>query len=221
MGKARAFCIGLAMIALATVSGTAGSAQAQQSLNFIRDAEIEHIIRTFARPIFDAAGIDADAVTFALVRDRTINAFVAGGMNIFIYTGLLQEVDSPEQLIGVIAHETGHIAGGHLSRLRQQLAQAQTQSIIAMILGVGVYKDASGATPVMAAVKAAGGGKFTINGSETSKDPALTGLNWTEVLAAELRLPAPCAAQTEIRCAASLAETSRPRASPPTSGSQR
>lgn len=48
------------------------------------------------------------------------------------------------------------------------------------------------------AVKAAGGGKFTINGSETSKDPALTGLNWTEVLAAEMRLPAPCAAQTGL-----------------------
>ena len=152
MGKARAFCIGLAMIALATVSGTAGSAQAQQSLNFIRDAEIEHIIRTFARPIFDAAGIDADAVTFALVRDRTINAFVAGGMNIFIYTGLLQEVDSPEQLIGVIAHETGHIAGGHLVRGEEAMENASIESILAMIVGVGAAVASGNAGAGMATI---------------------------------------------------------------------
>jgi len=142
------------MVALAAVIGVAGSAQAQQGrqMNFIRDAEIEHIIRTFSRPIFDAAGIDADSVTFALVRDRTINAFVAGGMNIFLYTGLLQEADSPEQLIGVIAHETGHIAGGHLVRGEEAMENASIESILAMIVGVGAAVASGNAGAGMATV---------------------------------------------------------------------
>lgn len=70
-----------------------------------------------------------------LVNDKSLNAFVAGGMKLFIHTGLLQKSENPEQVIGVIAHETGHIAGGHLSRLKQKMQGASAESILGYILG--------------------------------------------------------------------------------------
>ena len=101
----------------------------------IRDAEIENIIRDYSTPIFNTAGLDASAVEINLVNDPRLNAFVAGGQRMFINTGLLMRATKPEEVIGVIAHETGHIAGGHLARLQEELRNAETKSIIAMILG--------------------------------------------------------------------------------------
>lgn len=91
-----------------------------QGLALIRDAEIENTIRSYSTPLFAAAGLDANAVDVYLVNDKRLNAFVAGGMNLFINTGLLQASETPGEVIGVIAHETGHIAGGHLARTHSQ-----------------------------------------------------------------------------------------------------
>jgi predicted Zn-dependent protease len=116
---------------------TGGPAEAQRRLQFLRDAETEHIIRTMARPIFEAAGVDPDAVQIVLVNDQTLNAFVAGGQNIFLHTGLLLQAEDPLQLLGVIAHETGHIAGGHLIRSREAIDGASAQALLSLLLGVG------------------------------------------------------------------------------------
>src|SRR6185312_11483628 len=72
-----------------------------------------------------------------IINDRSFNAFVADGRRIFVNGGALMDSETPNQIIGVLAHETGHIAGGHLARLREAVSAATTQSIIAMILGVG------------------------------------------------------------------------------------
>ena len=71
-----------------------------------------------------------------IVESNTVNAFVAEGMNEFFYTGLLQLADSPEQLAGVIAHETGHIAGGHLIRGKEEMRNATAEAILGMVLAV-------------------------------------------------------------------------------------
>jgi len=104
---------------------------------FIRDAEIEAIIAEFTAPLFTAAGLDPSAVRVYIVKDDTINAFVAGGMNIFVFSGLLLKAERPAQLIGVIAHETGHIRGGHLARRNDALRAATIEAIVACILGIG------------------------------------------------------------------------------------
>ena len=106
-----------------------------QGLRLIRDTEIENTIRVYTAPLFRAAGIDASSVQIYLVNDQRLNAFVAGGMRIFIHTGLLQTAKTPGQVIGVLAHEIGHISGGHLARLQEGLKAATAQSIIATILG--------------------------------------------------------------------------------------
>ena len=124
------FC--LALLALAPVR----TAVAQQGhLSLIRDAEIESTIRTFITPIWRVAGLDPEAVAIMIVQDNSLNAFVAGGQRIFINTGLLMRTESPNQLIGVLAHETGHIAGGHLARQQEELRNLSTMQILETLLG--------------------------------------------------------------------------------------
>ncbi len=108
---------------------------AQEKISFIRDDEIESTIRRFATPLFEAAGLDASGVRIYLVNDPRLNAFVAGGQNLFINTGLILRSRSANQLIGVIAHETGHISGGHLARTQDAMRNATAQAIIAMVAG--------------------------------------------------------------------------------------
>ena len=112
------------------------AAHAQQGPNLIRDAEIEGLMRLYAKPIFKAAGINPDAVKVYLIADPRINAFVAGGQRVFINTGLITRSDTPNEVIGVLAHESGHIAGGHLAKMNSALAQAGTEQLIGMLIGV-------------------------------------------------------------------------------------
>ncbi|MBX2831656.1 MAG: M48 family metalloprotease [Rhodospirillales bacterium] len=90
----------------------------------------------YATPIFKAAGLDPNGVSIYIVSDNSLNAFVAGGQKLFINTGLLLKAETPEQVIGVMAHETGHITGGHLSRVHDQLRNASAISILSTIAGV-------------------------------------------------------------------------------------
>jgi predicted Zn-dependent protease len=122
------------LLSLSLLSGTAFAAP-QRGPNLIRDAEIEGLLRMFARPIFKAAGINPASVKVYVIADPSINAFVAGGQRIFIHTGLITRSDSPNEVIGVLAHETGHIAGGHLARMNSELASANVESIIGMLIG--------------------------------------------------------------------------------------
>ncbi len=110
------------------------SAQAQR-MSLIRDAEIENTIRAYSTPLWQAAGLTPDSISIHLVNDDSLNAFVAGGQNLFIHTGLLIRSENASQVIGVIAHESGHIAGGHLSRTSDAIDSAMTSSIIGMVLG--------------------------------------------------------------------------------------
>jgi predicted Zn-dependent protease len=113
-------------------------AQAEQrGPPIIRDAETEQLLREYTQPILRSAGLAQQNIQVVIINDRSFNAFVADGRRIFVNGGALMESETPNQIIGVLAHETGHIAGGHLARLREAVAAATTQSIIAMILGVG------------------------------------------------------------------------------------
>lgn len=122
------------MVSLAALALTCPAA-AQDAPGLIRDAEIESLIRDYATPLWKTAGLDADFVQIYLVNDQQINAFVGGGQRLFINTGLLMKADRPNMVIGVIAHETGHLAGGHELRIQEALEDATAQSIIGYVLG--------------------------------------------------------------------------------------
>lgn len=102
----------------------------------IRDTEIERFLDSVSRPIFQAAGLAPSDVRVFIINDDKINAFVAGGQNLFLNTGLLVRAETPEQVAGVIAHETGHIAGGHLSRVYLARDQAWYKMIGGAVLGL-------------------------------------------------------------------------------------
>ena len=132
----------LTAIAVGAAAGPAAiPARAQDSttrgMPVIRDAEIEQLLRDYAQPILRAAGLAKQNVRVVVLGDRSFNAFVMDGRHIFVNAGALFDAKTPNEIIGVFAHETGHLAGGHLQRLREQLASAQTASIIALMAGIG------------------------------------------------------------------------------------
>ncbi|MDO9060799.1 MAG: M48 family metalloprotease, partial [Bradyrhizobium sp.] len=106
-------------------------------LRVLRDTESEQLLREYTRPILRAAGMEKQNIQMVIINESAFNAFVADGRRIFVNYGAIMQSETPNQIIGVMAHETGHLAGGHLSKLREQLAAAQTQMIIAMLLGAG------------------------------------------------------------------------------------
>ncbi len=120
------------------------------ALSLIRDTEIETIIHKEADPVFVAAGLDPKQVRIYLISDHDPNAFTAGGQNIFISTGLILETKNPNQLVGVIAHETGHIAGGHIAR-SGAFGRAATAPML-LSIGLGILAALAGAPGAGAAL---------------------------------------------------------------------
>src|SRR3984885_14252186 len=131
----------IAIAAAAAVALASFPARAQTGssagIPMIRDAETEQLLRDYTAPIFRAAGLTQQNVQVVIIDDKQFNAFVMDAHRIFVNLGALMQSETPNQLIGVFAHESGHIVGGHLSKMRQELANAQTAMIVAMLLGVG------------------------------------------------------------------------------------
>lgn len=118
-----------------------------KSVPIVRDAEIEALVSDYATPVINAAGLGKHAIKIVLVNNPSFNAFV-DGRRIFINTGALLQAETPNEIIGVLAHETGHLAGGHQFKLREQLANAKTMAVVAGLIGIGAVVGG-----------AAGGGK--------------------------------------------------------------
>jgi predicted Zn-dependent protease len=118
------------------------SAAVAQGIPLIRDTETENLLKDYSRPIFKAAGLGSH-VTMRIVKSDSFNAFVIDGLNVFINTGTLMQAKTPNEVIGVIAHETGHITGGHLAALRTRIARDQTKALLLMVLGIGAMVGAA------------------------------------------------------------------------------
>ena len=130
--------IGVALAASLALAPVAEAQAQSRGASLIRDAEIEATLRAYADPIFAAAGLDTSAVQVHIINDKQINAFVSNGMQIFIHTGMLTGAKTPNELIGVIAHETGHIQGGHLARRKEELENRTIEAIIGILAGVAI-----------------------------------------------------------------------------------
>jgi len=168
------FAARLTLVLSITFSFVAGAlapvAAQQRSVSLVRDAEIEALVAEYARPILEAAGLSRSGIEIVLVNDNSFNAFVAG-RRIFMHTGALLMSESPNEIIGVLAHEAGHIAGGHQQRLREQLARAQTMAVLATLLGVGA---AVGGSMAGADGLAASGSGIMAGGMEMARRSVLS-----------------------------------------------
>ncbi len=129
--------LAVCLVTAASVLASTGAAVGQ-NLPLIRDSEIEAVLSDYARPIFRAAGLGSNKISMRIVREDSFNAFVIDGRSVFINTGALMQSETPNQVIGVIAHETGHITGGHMAALRSRIAKDQTRALLMQVLGIGL-----------------------------------------------------------------------------------
>lgn len=125
-------------LAAGVLALTLGPAPAlAQCANFIRDDEIELLLDSYAKPILEAAGLGGQDVHVRILKERTFNAFVLDGHNIFINSGALVDAETANEVIGVLAHETGHIAGGHLAAKRAKISGDLSRNLLMKVLGIG------------------------------------------------------------------------------------
>ncbi|QIK80071.1 M48 family metalloprotease [Sphingomonas piscis] len=120
------------MLGLLMVFAAAQPAAAQ---SILRDTETEALFRDASAPLITAAGLDPKNVNVVLIQDGEINAFVATGQTVYIHTGLLTAADNIGELQGVIAHELGHVAGGHSIRMSEGISSAGKLNIATVLLG--------------------------------------------------------------------------------------
>src|SRR5258708_10595935 len=133
----------VAACAVATASVPVQAEKQGGGLPVIRDAEVEQVLRDYSTPILRAAGLGQRNIRVVIINDRGFNAFVVDAKRIFVNAGALMDAQTPNQIIGVLAHETGPISGGHLSKLRAELATAQTAAHITILLGIGAMAAAA------------------------------------------------------------------------------
>jgi predicted Zn-dependent protease len=108
-----------------------------QGVPLIRDDEIEALVSDYARPLLKAAGLAQGNIGMKLVNNKAFNAFVLDGRNVFIHIGTLMQAQTPNEVIGVIAHELGHIDGAHVAAMRSRMAREQTRMLLLRLLGIG------------------------------------------------------------------------------------
>jgi predicted Zn-dependent protease len=130
--------------------------------SILRDAETEALFRDMSRPIVQAAGLRPEDVQIVLIHDRSINAFVAGGQIVYIHSGLLAAADDANEVQGVIAHEVGHITGGHVIRIQEGIKVATGIMLLSLVLGAAAMAAGAGeaGAGIMAAGQQAAMGKF-------------------------------------------------------------
>ncbi len=166
--RARATLLGL------TLAITAAQPVMAQSV--LRDSETEALFKDISKPLIEAAKLDPKSVSVVLLNDPEINAFVATGQTVYIQSGLLAAADNVNQLQGVIAHELGHVAGGHSIRIRDGEAVATKISLLSLLLGAAAMAAGAGEAGmgIMAAGQQAAMGNFFSfsRAQETSADLA-------------------------------------------------
>ena len=121
----------LAFVALLGIGAQPAVAQ-----SILRDAETEKLLQDLVDPLAEAAGLQRGAVEIVLVQDPSINAFVAGGQRIYVHTGLISAAESANEVQGVLAHELGHIIGGHVIRIYEGAGKASRIQLVSLLASV-------------------------------------------------------------------------------------
>ncbi|GFE75922.1 MULTISPECIES: M48 family metalloprotease [Novosphingobium] len=170
MSFARFAALFLSLLALLGWSAAPASAQ-----SILRDAETEALLKDMSRPLIKAAGLDPNHVDIVLINDSSVNAFVAGGQAVYVNSGLINQADTAAEVQGVIAHELGHVTGGH-AVLNQGAQPASNISILSLLLGAAAAAAGAGeaAMGVIMAGQQAAMGKYLAysRSQEASADAA-------------------------------------------------
>lgn len=162
--------------ALASAAFALLAVQPLAAQSMLRDTETEAFFQDLAAPLVKAADLPAKNVEIALLNDPSINAFVAGGQAIYVHSGLIEKADTAAQVQGVLAHELGHITGGHIVRYGEGAKAATNISILSLLAGLGAVLAGAGDAGMAAMMmgQRAAMGKFLAysRGEEGSADAA-------------------------------------------------
>lgn len=134
----------LAARAVAMLAAISLLAQPAAAQSILRDAETEALLQDLMDPLSEAAGLGAGAVEVVLVNNSSINAFVAGGQRVFVHSGLIHAADTANEVQGVLAHELGHITGGHINRFSEGIGNATRITVLSLIAGVAAALAGAG-----------------------------------------------------------------------------
>ncbi|WP_202391696.1 M48 family metalloprotease [Pontixanthobacter luteolus] len=147
---------------LAALAALTMAAQPVAAQSILRDAETEALLQDMADPLIEAAGLEPGNVEVVLINDGSINAFVAGGQTVYIHSGLINAADTANEVQGVIAHELGHITGGHVNRISEGMSSASNISILSLLIAAAAIAAGAGEAGmgIMAAGQQAAMGKF-------------------------------------------------------------
>ena len=143
-GRRLAFVAGLVLSTAFFVAGAGIAPAFAQSISLLRDTETEDMLKSYEGPLAKAAGLQSGDVHMYLVGDPEVNAFAAEGQNIFVMSGIILDCKAPNELIGVLAHETGHIAAGHISRTGVGAEHAMIPMLLSMVLGAAAMALGAG-----------------------------------------------------------------------------
>jgi predicted Zn-dependent protease len=133
-GRARAGSFAARLLLLLVLS-FALSARPALAQTILRDAETESLLRDLSRPLVEAAGLRPGDVQIVMISDDSINAFVVGGQVVYIHSGLITRAANANEVQGVIAHELGHITGGHVIRSAEGIRAATGISLLSLLVG--------------------------------------------------------------------------------------
>jgi predicted Zn-dependent protease len=162
------------MIGLVLVMAMVARPAAAQSI--LRDAETEALFADMSKPLIEAAGLDPRNVRIVLIFDKEINAFVAGGQVVYLHSGLVTSAANANEVLGVIAHELGHIEGGHIVRFGEGVKAATGITLLSLLVGVAAIAAGAGeaGAGILAAGQQAAMGKFLAfsRAQESSADAA-------------------------------------------------
>lgn len=149
------------LLFVALLMGTI-TAQPVMAQSILRDAETEALFDEMSAPLIRAAGLNPRNVKVVMINDKEINAFVAGGQIVYIHSGLITAADNANEVQGVIAHELGHVAGGHIIRSSEGIKQATGIMLLSLILGVAAIAAGGGeaGAGILGAGQQAALGKF-------------------------------------------------------------
>jgi predicted Zn-dependent protease len=152
----------LARLLMLIVLAFGVTAQPAMAQSILRDAETETLFRDMARPMIEAAGLSPRNVQIILLQDKSINAFVAGGQIVYIHSGLITAADNVNEVQGVVAHELGHITGGHVLRIQEGAKVATGIMLLSLVLGAAAMAAGAGdaGAGILAAGQQAAMGKF-------------------------------------------------------------
>ena len=180
-------CVTLAIVLSSVVPQSLASSDIQKN-SLVRDAEMEDVLRMFIKPIFKVAGLNPDELNVHILVNPDINAFATLNNSIFVHTGLFTKSKNVGQVIGVFAHETGHIAGRHVFRQANAIQKANNTSLLAIALGtiVGIASGHPelGIGVAGGAMQLAAGSFFTYsrteeNAADRAAERFLDALGWS------------------------------------------